>query len=81
MKIHLIVKDVRYECEAEFEVTPFRDLNEAKARFQEMCKMYRDDAMNDGWIIDEDTDVAFEAYELGYECQNHYYFNILTQEI
>lgn len=81
MEIFIFVKDTRYEGEAYNEVTPFKTLEEAKAHFNAAMKQYKKDAEEDEWIIGCDTETAFEAYEDGYECQNHYYFSILTYDL
>ena len=78
MEIYIFVKDTRFECEAENDVVPFKTMEEAKSHFNKAVRQYKKDAENDDWTIDCDTDMSFEAYEEGYECQNHYYFNILT---
>lgn len=78
MEIYIFVKDTRYDFEAWNDVVPFRTMEEAQAHFQEAVKQYKQDAIDDEWVIDSDTDTSFEAYEDGCECHNHYYFNILT---
>jgi predicted nucleotidyltransferase len=39
--IFVLVKDTRYDTEAENDVRTFTDLEEAKKELQEMCEVYR----------------------------------------
>lgn len=75
-KIFAVVKDVRFDCESEFEIKPFDTCGKAEKYLQEACSQYREDAIQDEWVIDEDSPSSFASYEEGYECENHYYFFI-----
>lgn len=81
MKVYIVVKDTRYNCEDSNLVKAFSKLSEAKKYLKEISAVYRQDAIEDGWKINCYGDDWFEAYEEGFECQNHYYFYIITQEI
>lgn len=76
MTVYVIIKDTRYDYEGENDVQVFSSLEKAKKELQVMVKQYRKDAQNDEWVIETDDEMSFEAYEDGYECQNHYFFNI-----
>mgnify|MGYP001037176373 CR=1 FL=1 len=76
MEIFVLVKDTRYDCDGDIEVRLFKTMDEAKSHFNEVTKSYRQGAIEDEWVISDDTDTSFEAYQDGYEWQNHCYFNI-----
>ena len=54
----------------------FRTLDDAKDYFQKWLESYRQDAIQDGWVIHTDKDDEFYAYEDEYGNINHYYFVI-----
>lgn len=81
IELHIFIKDTRYKCEDNNEVKLFRDISEAQEYFQSQTEVFRQDAIDDGWVIDCDRDDCFEAYEEGYESQNHYYLRIETQKV
>lgn len=75
-KIYAVVKEVRFDFEAEFDIQAFDTMGKAEKYLQEACDQYRKDAIEDEWVIEEDGPDAFAAYEDGCECHNHYYFTI-----
>lgn len=82
MIIYTVIKNAVYDYDTDtLDVKSFRRLDEAKAHLQECVKVYHQDAIRDGWVIEIDSDVTFYAYEDGYECQNHYYFDIIRDTI
>lgn len=81
MEIFVIVKDTRYDCDGSIEVKLFKTMEEAKSHFVETTRRYRNDAIDDEWVISDDSETSFEAYQDGYECQNHCYCNLSTCEL
>lgn len=78
MKVFVFVRDTRYDCEGCVDLMLFKTLDEAKSHFKEFTSSYRKGAIEDEWIIIDDSDTSFEAYQDGRESQNHCYFNIVT---
>ena len=81
MTVYIVTKEVRYDGESDFDIKAFSNKAEADAYFVQASSVYKRDATLDEWVIDEDTPTCFAAYEDGYECENHYYFNIYEKEI
>lgn len=75
-KIFAVVIDARVNTEPYFHIQSCRTLREAESYLQETSEQYRKDAMDDGWVIESDSPGSFEAYEEGFECENHYYITI-----
>lgn len=75
-KIFAVVKDIRFDYEPEFDIQAFDTMGKAEKYLQEACHQYRIDAIEDEWLIEEDSPGCFAAYDDGYECENHYYFKI-----
>lgn len=81
IEIYIVVKDTCYDCDSERDIKAFRNKQEAEAHFKKISSSYRKAADEDGWVIGIDSESDFEAYEEGYEVQNHCYFNIITQKV
>lgn len=81
MKIYIFEQDCRCDYDGDNDIKPFANKVEAEQYFQEKVAPYKKDAKADGWVINEDSSVCFDAYEEGYECQNHCYFAILEFDI
>ena len=47
------------------------DIVEAQAMFNDAVVEEKEFANQSGWHIEEDTDICFEAYEVGYYSQAH----------
>lgn len=81
MKVYIVTKEVRCDGESDFNIEIFGNKAEANDYFVQATFVYKQDANLDEWVIDEDSSTCFAAYEEGYECENHYYFNIYEKEI
>lgn len=81
IEIYIVVKDTCYDCDSERDIQAFRNKQEAKAHFKKISGPYRKAVAEDDWVVSVDSEFDFEAYEDGYEAQNHCYFNILTQKV
>ncbi len=81
MTIYIFTKEVRYDGDSDFDIKVFRNMAEADVYFAQAVSVYKRDATLDEWVIEEDSSTCFAAYEEGYECENHYYFNIYEKEI
>lgn len=81
MQIYIVIKDIRYDQMADVKIEAFYNLEDAKKYFKETSQAYRQDALEDEWKIDCDTDDCFETYVEGEESHYHYYIYILTKEV
>lgn len=81
MKVYVVVQDVRYQGESDFNIEVFANEVEAGAWFLHTTVVYKMDANLDEWEIEEDSSSCFSAYEEGHECENHYFFKIYEKEI
>ncbi len=81
MRVYVVVKDVRYNGESDFDIEVFANEVEAGVFLLQATAVYKRDANLDDWKIEEDSSSCFSAYEEGYECENHYFFKIYEKEI
>lgn len=80
-KVYIVIKDCSYDYDADLEVDPYGDLNEAVDRFNSIAEELRLSAQDDDWVIEKDTPHCFSAYKDGYEAQNHSYVRLQISEI
>ena len=82
MTIYTILMIALYDgAIEEYDAKSFRSLDDAKDHFQKWVGYYRQDAVQDGWVIDTDKDDEFYAYEKEFGSINHYYFEITENTI
>lgn len=81
MKVFNLLKDIIYDYDGQITVKPYAKYEDAKKAFDSSVNILRADAITDQWVLEEDSEDSFFAYEDGYEGQSHYYVAILEDEI
>lgn len=65
-----------------YQLEAFQDKEDAQKYFNELVTKEKEDIKDrEDWVIDEDSDTLFEAYEDGYYSDNHSVISLKTIKI
>lgn len=81
--IFIVHSDVVNDGEnCSYQMKAFQDQKDAQKYFNELVKKEKKEIKgNEDWIIDEDSETSFEAYEEGYYSDNHSVISLETIKI
>lgn len=65
-----------------YEIQAFQDKEDAQKYFNELVTKEKEDIKDkEDWVISEDSETSFEAYEDGYYSDNHSVISLKTIKI
>lgn len=65
-----------------YQLEAFQDKEDAQKYFNELVTKEKEDIKDrEDWVVDEDSDTLFEAYEDGYYSDNHSVISLKTIKI
>lgn len=65
-----------------YQLQAFQDKEDAQKYFNELVTKEKEDIKDrEDWVVDEDSDTLFEAYEDGYYSDNHSVISLKTIKI
>ena len=65
-----------------YQLQAFQDKKDAQKYFNELVTKEKEDIKDrEDWVVDEDSETSFEAYEDGYYSDNHSVISLKTIKI